>query len=147
MISRVPRQFQRIRRRVHVRHTLGPGGQRVHGKRARVGKAIQHLAPAQVRRDLAAIVALVEVKAGLVPALDVHQEAQAVLADFHQVGRLVAGQHARRLRQAFLGAHVHVAALVDAFCRTATLANVGPTISFFHRSMPSVRNCVTSQSP
>src|SRR5581483_6864729 len=60
------------------------------------------------------VLALVEVKARLVPVVHVHQEAPSVLVDLDHRRRFAPGQQPDIGRQPLFGTHIHVAALVDA---------------------------------
>ena len=93
---------QRRRRRVDAQHLLGAAGQRGDREAAGVAVAVEHALQAEVAHGLGeapAVVALVEVEAGLVAVRDVDRELPVVLADRH-LGRAVAAQPAGLRRPA-----------------------------------------------
>ena len=90
-------------------------GQRRHRKAARIAEAVQHRLAAELAHrvgKLLAVVALVEVIAGLVAFGDVQRQLPLMLVD-RQLGRPIAAQPAGLFGQALELAHLRVRALVE----------------------------------
>ena len=71
----------------------GAGERRVHGEAAGVAEQVDHLDAGGERADGAAVLALIEEEAGLLPVEHVDGEAHAVLADLDGRRRRAAVQH------------------------------------------------------
>ena len=108
------------RRRIDAQHMRRAAVQCGHAEAAGVAKAVQHALAAELPHRIGerpAVVALVEVEAGLVAVRHIDAEPPAVLVDRH-LGRPGLGrrrpQPAGRGRQAFEAAHAGIAAFVQA---------------------------------
>jgi hypothetical protein len=101
---------------IDAEHLVGPAGQRRHRKAPCVRVAVQHPAAAELAHpagEIGAVVALVQVVAGLVALGHVELQAPARLLELH-LGGAVATQPAGLLHQTLELAHPGIAAFVEA---------------------------------
>ncbi len=110
----VARLRQRLSRAVHRQHRRGAARERIEAETAGVAKTVEHLAPLAEFADALAVVALVEIKAGLVPRGHIHAVGEAVLAQLHAGARQGAVKHAALRGQSLEFAHIGIRALVHA---------------------------------
>src|SRR5690606_9444191 len=109
-----PRALQRRAGAVDGEHARRAAGQRLQAEAAGVAEAVEHAAPGGELARQQAVLALVEVEAGLVSAADIDLQPDAVLLDDHRALGLAAVQGARSRLQALQPAYVRIRALEDA---------------------------------
>ncbi len=108
-----PRQLERLGRAVEREDGCGAAHQRRDGEPPGVGKGIQHRLAVQPPPQAGAVLALVEVETGLLPAAHIDQVGDSVLLNLDPRRRLHARQHSGALRQPFQLADADVGPLVD----------------------------------
>ena len=135
---------QRVERRIDVGDVLGAARQRIDAERAGEAECVEHPPAARLCADDPAVLPLIHVEAGLLPAEQIDLETEIVLPDF-EIGRrrLAPGQPAAQ-RQTLLPPYACVRSLDDP--RGANSSTSRPRSSSRRTSTPSVRNWTTSQS-
>ena len=109
----VPRERQRAGGTVQRQHRFRPACERIEREAAGVAKAVEHVAITRELADTPAVVALIEIKTGLVPFDHVHAVDEAVFVHLHAGGGQLSVEQAAPHGQPFQFAHVRVRSLID----------------------------------